>query len=145
MSDTYTLSERVAEEIRAMLGRKRMSGRQLATKLGVSQTWMSTRLSGTTPIDLNDLEKIARVLDVEVTDLLPRSGGGLITTASPQADHQTRTNARSPRLTGRPTLTGQPKRASERESTRRPARTIPVIAELMPDDLIAELVDSRAV
>jgi transcriptional regulator with XRE-family HTH domain len=71
MSDTYTLSERVAEEIRAMLGRRRMSGRQLATKLGVSQTWMSTRLTGTTPIDLNDLERIAAILDVEVAELLP--------------------------------------------------------------------------
>ena len=79
MSDNVTLSERVAEEIRAMLGRQRMSGRQLANKLGVSQSWMSTRLAGTTPIDLNDLERIAAILHVDIFELMPHREGRLIT------------------------------------------------------------------
>src|SRR4030095_8671617 len=65
------LSEQVAEEIRVMMTRRRMSGAQLARQLGVSQMWVSDRLRGATPIDLNDLERIAGVLDVAVADLLP--------------------------------------------------------------------------
>jgi transcriptional regulator with XRE-family HTH domain len=71
MAIDESLSERVADEIRAMLGRKRTSGRELARKLGVSQAWVSYRLTGHQEIGLNDLERIAAALDVEVADLLP--------------------------------------------------------------------------
>lgn len=66
-----TLSPRVAEEIRALLARRRISGRQLASALNVSPSWVSYRLTGTQPIDLDDLERIADYLEVEVTDLIP--------------------------------------------------------------------------
>lgn len=66
-----TLSERVGMEIKIALLRSGMSGRQLATKLGVSQTWVSSRLQGATPIDLNDLERIAEVLGININDLFP--------------------------------------------------------------------------
>jgi transcriptional regulator with XRE-family HTH domain len=66
-----TLSEEVAEEIRAQLGRKRISQAELARKLGVSGTWVSYRLAGKQPIDLNDLAGIAATLDVAVADLIP--------------------------------------------------------------------------
>ena len=78
MSDNATLSERVAEVIRVILWQRRMSGRQLAAQLGVSQSWMSTRLAGTTPIDLNDLERIAEIFDIDVMDLIPQREGKLI-------------------------------------------------------------------
>lgn len=64
------LSDRIAEEIRALLARRRMSGRELARRLDVSPSWLSYRLTGVQPIDVNDLEMIAEVLDVNVTDLL---------------------------------------------------------------------------
>lgn len=66
-----TLSDLVAEEIRAVLGRRRMSGAALARTLGVSAMWVSYRLSGKQPIDLNDLERIATALDVPVGALIP--------------------------------------------------------------------------
>lgn len=66
-----TLSDLVAEEIRALMARRRMSGRQLAMQLRVSPSWVSYRLTGTQPIDINDLHKIARALDVGIYDLLP--------------------------------------------------------------------------
>ncbi|PZM88676.1 MAG: hypothetical protein DIU79_16495 [Actinobacteria bacterium] len=66
------MSGRVAEEIRALLARRRMSGRELARQLGVSPSWVSYRLTGTQPIDLNDLDAIAQVLGVGIVDLLPR-------------------------------------------------------------------------
>jgi transcriptional regulator with XRE-family HTH domain len=66
-----TLSSLVAEEIRALMARRRMSGRQLAEKLGVSPSWVSYRLTGERPIDMNDLDLIALHLDVDVHKLLP--------------------------------------------------------------------------
>jgi transcriptional regulator with XRE-family HTH domain len=74
MSDA-TLSERVAEEINAMLARRRMNKSELARRLGVSHTWVTNRLSGTQPIDLNVLDRIARALDVPVQSLLPEEVG----------------------------------------------------------------------
>jgi transcriptional regulator with XRE-family HTH domain len=71
MDSSDTLSEQVAEEIRAMLGRKRVTGRELARRLGVSQPWVSQRLTGHQEIGLNDLERIANALEVEVAELLP--------------------------------------------------------------------------
>jgi transcriptional regulator with XRE-family HTH domain len=71
MATTDSLSEYVAGEIRAALARQRTSGRALAALLGVSRSWVSYRLTGTTEITLDDLDKIADVLDVDVLDLLP--------------------------------------------------------------------------
>ncbi len=67
------LSRRVAEEIRVAMVRRGISGAGLARLLGVSSAWVSYRLTGTQPIDLNDLESIARALEVEIVDLLPRA------------------------------------------------------------------------
>lgn len=68
---TATLSALVAEEVRALMARRRMSGRQLAAQLGVSPSWVSYRLTGTQPIDVNDLHLIATALGVGVHELLP--------------------------------------------------------------------------
>jgi transcriptional regulator with XRE-family HTH domain len=65
------MSVRVAEEIRVWMARRRVSGRALAKALGVSDAWVSYRLSGKQPIDLNDLEAIAGVLGVAPVELLP--------------------------------------------------------------------------
>jgi transcriptional regulator with XRE-family HTH domain len=65
-----TLTQRLALEIKVAMVRHSISGRQLATKLGVSQTWISTRLTGATPIDVNDLERIADAIGVTPVDLL---------------------------------------------------------------------------
>lgn len=66
-----TLTARAAEEIRAILGRRRISGAELARRLGVSQMWVSDRLRGVTAIDLIDLERIAKIVDVPARDLIP--------------------------------------------------------------------------
>lgn len=68
---TATLSALVAEEIRALMARRKMSGRDLAAQLGVSPSWISYRLSGKQPIDLNDMASIAHALGVGVHQLLP--------------------------------------------------------------------------
>lgn len=79
MDSNYSLSESVAEEIRAALARKRVTGRELARRLQVSSPWVSQRLTGATEIGLNDLQRIANAIDVDLYDLLPartRTGGG---------------------------------------------------------------------
>jgi transcriptional regulator with XRE-family HTH domain len=68
---TATLTQLVADEVRVAMTRRRMSGRDLAKKLNVSPSWVSYRLSGRQPIDLNDLLLIARALGVGVHQLLP--------------------------------------------------------------------------
>jgi transcriptional regulator with XRE-family HTH domain len=72
---TRSLSERVAEEIRVVMLRRRITGAQLAARLNVSPAWVSYRLSGKQAIDLNDLDSIARILDVSVQALLPNGPG----------------------------------------------------------------------
>lgn len=55
-----------------MLARRRVSGRELARRLGVSSPWVSNRLTGHLEIGLDELQRIADALEVEVADLLPR-------------------------------------------------------------------------
>lgn len=83
---TLTLRERTAEEIRALLARRKMSATQLGREMGISQAYIWRRLSGETAFDLDDLEKIAAILGVEVIDLLPRPmPGRLLTTVGTQS------------------------------------------------------------
>lgn len=64
------LSDYITQEIRAEMGRKRVSGAELARQLGVSEAYISRRLAGT-QLDIADLEKFARVLDVPVSRFFP--------------------------------------------------------------------------
>jgi hypothetical protein len=61
----------VATEVRAWLGRRRMSGAELARRMGKSQTWIARRLDGRQAFDVDDLEHVAHVLGVQVSELLP--------------------------------------------------------------------------
>lgn len=67
--DTLSLQERVAEEVRALLARRRMSAHQTAVALGWTDMYMSRRLNSRAPFDLNDLEAIAGLLQVPVAEL----------------------------------------------------------------------------
>jgi transcriptional regulator with XRE-family HTH domain len=135
------LSEQVAEEIRALLARRRISGRELARRLGASPSWVNFRLTGAQAIDLNDLQRIAEVLDVDVTSLIPNSRTRTVVNGAGTAGQTTVPTLEAP---GRPHLNGHPKRSVPAASTRRPARKIPFIPELMTDDVMAELLDGAA-
>jgi transcriptional regulator with XRE-family HTH domain len=69
------LGPAVAEEVRALLARRRISGVQLAKQIGKSQPYFSRRLNGAVSFDLDDLEAIAKVLEINVTDLIPKERG----------------------------------------------------------------------
>jgi transcriptional regulator with XRE-family HTH domain len=76
VTETRTLRADVAEEVRALLGRRRMSDIALARKIDRSHTYLYRRLSGETAFDVDDLDRIAEALGVNVVDLLPRSQRG---------------------------------------------------------------------
>jgi len=67
---TLLLSDQIAEEIRAELGRQRMSQRKLAAMLGVSPAWINFRLTGVQEIGLNDLARICAAINVPVTRIM---------------------------------------------------------------------------
>ncbi|WP_165947371.1 helix-turn-helix transcriptional regulator [Micromonospora sp. 15K316] len=71
-ADTVTpMRELVAEELRVLLARRRMSASHLARKLGMTQSYLARRMSGDTAFDVDDLARIAEVLGVTVLDLIP--------------------------------------------------------------------------
>lgn len=69
---TTSLSRAVATEIRVLLLRRDMNQAQLAERMGVNEMWVSRRLRGAQPLDLNDLQRFAEALNVKIVDLLPR-------------------------------------------------------------------------
>lgn len=77
-----SLSDRIALKIKHVLLDKGMSGRDLARQLGVSQPWVGYRLSGKQEIGVNDLARIASVLEVPVTALLPEDAATVVQTGT---------------------------------------------------------------
>lgn len=69
-----TLTQLVALEIRLAMVRHELKQSQLARLINKTEQWLSVRLRGRQPIDLNDLALIARALDVPVHELLPDPG-----------------------------------------------------------------------
>lgn len=67
------------------MARRRISGVQLAKRIGRSQAYIWRRLSGETPFDVDDLQALAAVLEVSVVDLFgaapatPAVAGGVWT------------------------------------------------------------------
>lgn len=66
------LTDQVADEIAAWLGRLRWSQARLARALGQSPMWVSDRLNGNVEIGLTDVERIADVMGLQPGDLLPQ-------------------------------------------------------------------------
>ena len=65
-----SISETAVTEIRAELGRQRLSARALGIRLGWSHAYMSRRLNGETALTLRDLERIAAELGRPLADFL---------------------------------------------------------------------------
>lgn len=75
LPSTETTVGYVAGEIRAHAARKGLSGRQMAFQLGKSQPWMSRRLTGEIPFDVEELDAVAAILDVAPRELFPGNEG----------------------------------------------------------------------
>lgn len=116
------LSDAVAKEIRIALIRADLKQAQLAERMGVSEMWVSRRLRGAQPIDLNDLQRFAEALNVPVTTLLPasfrpndRSATSPVRPTKPARTTPTRPKGRPANAATRPESSGPPTR-------RRPTR-----------------------
>ena len=66
-----TLTQLVATEIRVQMARHDVRQSQLAREIDKTEQWLSVRLRGRQPIDMNDLALIAGALGVGIHDLLP--------------------------------------------------------------------------
>ena len=60
----------VADNLAAELARKRMSGRQAARALNLSQPYVARRVSGEIPLDVNDLFMFSKLLSIDPSVLL---------------------------------------------------------------------------
>ena len=67
---TTTPTAATGANVRAEMARRGLSQAALAQRLNVSQTAISKRLRGETPFDINELTRIAEVLDVPLDTLL---------------------------------------------------------------------------
>ncbi|HEY3435956.1 MAG TPA: helix-turn-helix transcriptional regulator [Solirubrobacterales bacterium] len=64
------LTELVAEQVRAEMARRRISGTQLGAKIGKPPRYISRRLTGVVAFDTEDLAAISEALGVDVRDLM---------------------------------------------------------------------------
>ena len=64
--------EAIAAEVRAVAARKGLRQGDLADAIGVSRQAVSRKLAGAAPITVEELLRIAAVLEVSPGDLLPR-------------------------------------------------------------------------
>lgn len=69
---TTPLAEHVVGEIKAGLARKNLRQRHVAEVLGISSFGVSMRLQGKTPFRLEEIGKIADLLEVPVETLVTR-------------------------------------------------------------------------
>lgn len=70
---TDPLSQRVAANVRAEMARRQKLQRELAEALGISNNQASLRLAGRTPFRLDELERVAELLDLPVSALIAQS------------------------------------------------------------------------
>lgn len=69
VADAY--SKQAGTRLRVALATVDMSQTDLAARLHVSQQWVARRIKGDAPITLPDVARIALVLDVPRTTLIP--------------------------------------------------------------------------
>jgi transcriptional regulator with XRE-family HTH domain len=63
----------VASEIRAEMARLDIKQIEIVERTGLKQSYLSTRLSGGSPLNLNDLDELAGVLKISPSTLLRRA------------------------------------------------------------------------
>ena len=91
--DARPLTERVAEEVRALMGRYDVTQMQMVDVLRVSQTGVSKRLRGIIPFDANEIGVLAKFFEVDAAELVsgsrnPGTGPGSSRTTRQYGDHK---------------------------------------------------------
>ncbi len=118
-----TLTQLVATEIRVQMARADVRQSQLAREIGKTEQWLSVRLRGRQPIDLNDLALIAGGLRVGVHDLLPQPNVVSALTSGQNKDRKSPRYVR-PISGDEPATTASPVSRGRRDAAR-PVSAIP--------------------
>ena len=63
-------AQRVVDNIRAEVARRRLSQVSLAEQVGIRQQALSRRLNGTTPFRIDELARIAQALNMPLAELV---------------------------------------------------------------------------
>lgn len=63
-------NDQLRANVRELLDLRRWTQTELADRLGQSQPWLSKRLTGTTPFQIEDVDAIAAAFDLSPSDLL---------------------------------------------------------------------------
>ena len=116
-----SLSVYVVEEIRVKMTRLRVTGRELARRLNVSPSWVSYRLVGAQPIDLDDLARIAEALETSPVELLPRMDMSAIRRYPAPEDNRTNRRPADTRPQGHPSRPKPPPGPGRTSRVQRPA------------------------
>lgn len=72
MSARETANDYVAEELRAELGRQRVSVSELARRMDVEQSWLHKRLTGIIPLRVGEVIEIAGLLKIPLERFFER-------------------------------------------------------------------------
>jgi transcriptional regulator with XRE-family HTH domain len=131
-----SLNSQVAGEIRAWMGRREMNQADLGRALGENEMWVMRRVRGRQQMTVADLQRIARVLGVDVLELFPPSGGAATTRsvsrdlnrslASSRKDDPKPVRHVAPRRFGQPRRDPNGPPSATPLSSRRPRDTRPV-------------------
>jgi transcriptional regulator with XRE-family HTH domain len=65
-------SKGVAQELRAECARQKISGREIARRLGEHPMWVHRRLAGDQELSIDDLARISAVLGLAPADLMTK-------------------------------------------------------------------------
>lgn len=65
------INQDVSAEVRAMMARKRITGKSLAARLGMTEMALSRRINGSVDFSVGELVAVAVELGCDVADLLP--------------------------------------------------------------------------
>jgi transcriptional regulator with XRE-family HTH domain len=68
-----SVTETVAAEVRAQMGRAQVNTSELARRIGKSHSYVWRRLTGAVPFDVADLTAIGEVLGVSIGQFIPAS------------------------------------------------------------------------
>lgn len=68
---TATLTGLIAQRIRSRMGWLNIRQRELAKRLGENDQWVSVRINGKVTLDVNELHRFAKALEVGISELLP--------------------------------------------------------------------------
>jgi cytochrome c556 len=68
-----TLAGRVAGEVRAEMARQNVRGTWMAKQMGMTQSAWSRRVTGDLPFDVDQLDRVAGLLDVPITRFISAS------------------------------------------------------------------------